>query len=115
MTTKIDMLPIINQVLVESGWIPFGGAAIALKSFETAVGFKEAHAYLSKGDEFNRTLSGDYQSEGRNALESSCVLIPVGADAGTVRRLTEQFAKQADARVAQTYAARLLKSSSNPA
>ena len=91
MTTKIDMHLIIIQVLIECGWTAYSGPAIGLKSFETATGVKEAQAYVSKGDEFNRTLSGDYQSEGRNALEASGVLIPVEADADTVRRLAQQF------------------------
>lgn len=110
MTAKIDMHPIIKEVLVECGWTPFGGPAIAVKSFDTAVGAKEAVAWLSKGDEYNRTLSGDYHSEGRNALEACGVLIPVDADADTVRRLAQQFVEKVDSTVVQTYAAKLRRS-----
>lgn len=107
--SKINMHPIITQVLVECGWTAYSGPAIGVKFFVTAVGIKQAEAYLSKGDEFNRTLSGEYQSEGRNAMSASGVLIPVNADAGMVRRLAQQFAKQVDSAVAESYAARLHK------
>jgi hypothetical protein len=111
MNTTANMKSIVTEVLTQCGWSAFGGPALALKSFETAVGEKQAAVHLSAGDEFNRTLSGTYESEGRNALSASSILIPVNADQDTVRRLAAKFAKQVDDDVAQTYAVRLLQPS----
>lgn len=98
---------LVIAVLKAHGWTPVYGAAICIKSYETAVGKKEAHAYFSAGDGFNRTLSGDYLTEGRNALEPHCVLIPVNATDSEICHFTTQFAVNADAVVATTYAASL--------
>ena len=101
---------LIVQTLSSYGWSPCDGYAICLKSFDSAVGKKEASVSLSKGDGFNRTLSGYFLSEGRNALEPSDVLIPIGADFETVRGLIERFATVTDRRVSETYAVRLYRS-----
>jgi hypothetical protein len=104
----VDSLPsFVQQILAENGWTCVYDSAIALKSFETAVGPKEAHAYLSAGDGFNYTISGDYLSEGRNALGGNSVLIPVKVRSEQLRYLVRQFSLKADATVSQTYAAKL--------
>jgi putative DNA primase/helicase len=107
MSAQIDVHGIVAETLLECGWLASNSSAIGFKSFDTVVGVKQAQAYLSKGDGFNRTLNGEYQSEGRNVLSSKGVLIPVNADADTVRRLACQFARQADLAVAESYAASL--------
>jgi hypothetical protein len=87
------------------------GSALALKQYETAVGIKEAHAYLGpiKTNYHNVSLDGVYWSEGRNILEPSVVLIPKNADGALVRSLVGQFANRAESTVRESYAVRLLR------
>ena len=96
---------IIAQALAECGWTTSCG--VAVKSFRTAVGVKTAHAFLSSGDGFNRTLAGSYESEGSNVLSADAVLIPISACVTTVRHLAQRFAIQVDASVSSSYACRL--------
>lgn len=111
---KETMVRVVTDCLIQHGWTEWkslGESAIATKQFQTAVGMKEAVAHLSMwNDESDSyTLSGDYQSEGRNVLESHSVLIPKTADAAEVRQWAVKFALEADATVADTYAARLAR------
>lgn len=104
----------VKDSLIACGWTEWkslGESAIAIKQFQTAVGMKEAVAQLStwnkESDSF--TLSGTYQSEGRNVLESRSVLIPKTANSSEVGQWAVQFALDVDATVADTYAARLAR------
>ena len=102
-----ELVTVLKAVLKAHGWTEHVGAAIAQKSYQTAVGPRVAHTYLSRGDEFNFTICGDYQSEGRNALEPHGVLVPKTIDPAGAVRLIVRYARGADAAVAQTYAAKL--------
>lgn len=98
--------------LAAAGWTPLeGGAAIANKMYETAVGLKEAQAYLADcgSTSENYVLQGQYYSEGRNVLGGSGILIPKAGDEPTVTQLTQKFAAGAEKEVLQSYAARLLR------
>lgn len=100
---------LIQRELAESGWeiLDQGqNTAIAKKIFQTVVGRKEALVYLSKGDGFNLSLSGNYLSEGKNVLERG-VLIPVESNDAEVKRLAKEFSTQALAWIRDTYAMRL--------
>lgn len=95
----------IQALLAQHGWTPFAsGAALASKLYDTAVGPKEAQAYLSRSgqDDPNQTLSVTYYSEGRSVMAQ--VLVPKAAEAAQVERLVAQFAREADAAVDSTYA-----------
>ncbi|MNR71865.1 hypothetical protein D3C71_25440 [compost metagenome] len=104
---------LVSQVvarLASHGWTPIeGGTAIARKTFDTAVGPKEALVYLtnSRDDDPNRTLQGDYQSEGRNVLEPHGVLLPKAAEPVMVDALVDKFVAGAERAVGESYAARL--------
>lgn len=110
-----DLISSIVAHLVRFGWTPLSGTAIAQKTYDTAVGPKTAFVYLSRSaeDDPNRTLQGDYWSEGRNILEPQCVLLPKSADAPELQRLVEKFAAQADKTVSGSYAARLIQAASS--
>ncbi len=100
----------IAAILATQGFALVDGPALATKSYDTAVGRKAAIVWLSParpGDN-NRTLSGEYQSEGRNILGASLELIPVDADAATIERQTRKFMAHAERMVAESYAVRLL-------
>jgi hypothetical protein len=99
----------IRNRLVELGWTGEEYTAIASKEYETAVGLKTAHVYVQDfgKDEDTVLLTGDYQSEGRNCLSTTMVSIPKTAVGAEVHAFAEKFAVQADAAVAQSYAARL--------
>jgi hypothetical protein len=107
-TRKRDVQAVVLNCLREHGWFCTDGAALAIKPFQTAVGVKNACVYFSGGD-YNFTLQGDYQSEGRNSLEPHCVLIPVNAGTSDILRLTSEFSHEADSVVADTYAASLFR------
>jgi hypothetical protein len=106
-----DMLRTISQkVLAENGWKPLdyiNTSVIGSRDYETAVGIKTAFAYISKGDGYNRTLSADYQSEGRNVVESDSILLPLDADIKAVRELAQKFAVGVEKTVQQTYAMKI--------
>jgi hypothetical protein len=98
--------------LAAAGWTALeGGTAIANKMYETAVGLKEAQAYLADygPTSENYVLQGQYYSEGRNVLGGSGILIPKAGDEATVTQLTQKFAAGAEKEVLQSYAARLLR------
>jgi len=100
----------IASYLLQRGWTAFGGTAIAIKGYPTAVGEKEAAAYVV---DYGRNcdgvlLTGTYWSEGRNVLEPHAVLIPKTVDEASLREYVKRFVAQCDAVIADTYAARLL-------
>jgi hypothetical protein len=98
----------VFAALMQHGWVATTGTALAQKSFLTAVGVKVAHAYMGGGDFCNWTLSGDYQSEGRNILEPHAALIPRAARFDLVLARVSHFVKSVDEVVGNSYAARLL-------
>lgn len=101
----------VSQLLGRHGWdgLPWPGAAIAAKTYETAVGERGALVYFSctDGAEGRYVLTATYHSEGRNAL--STIWEAIGKDdagektKGTVARFTAQIEEA----VSQTYAVRL--------
>lgn len=109
---------VIVARLVAHGWtaVP-NGTAIAIKSYVTAVGPKDAFVYLADfgASEANHVLKGEYYSEGRNALAADAVLIPKSGDAAEMARLTDRFAEGAEKSVLETYAARLYSLGVRPA
>ena len=99
----------VSDVLDANGWdCSHDKVHLGRKAFATAVGIKEATVYLTPGDNYNRTLVGTYESEGRNILEPHSVLIPRIATLGEVQALARTFVKSVDVVVANSYAARLL-------
>lgn len=99
----------IRDRLVARGWSPEAYTAVARKSYDTAVGEKDAHAYVADfGPENDGVLlQGDYQSEGSNVLGSCSTCIPRNADMVTLNRLVDHFASQVDKAVSESYAAKL--------
>lgn len=97
-----DLRATVGTLLSVHGWASTSGTAVATKSYETAVGVKQALAYLC-----GNMLQGDYQSEGRNALEPHFVPVDNDLSDDELAERVAFFALQADAVVADTYAARL--------
>lgn len=99
------MMTIAKHHLFWKGWTPLSSdksSAICSKDYSTAVGVKTAFAYLSAGDEHNRTLSADYQSEGRNVVEGDSILLPSNADVKEAIALTRKFAAGVEKTIQQT-------------
>lgn len=94
------------EVLQLHGWTILDSVAIARKEFVTAVGNKEALAYLYDQDGYDFKIQGDYLSEGNNVLAAG-TLIPVEANVSEVRKLAEEFCQYADAAIDRSYARRL--------
>lgn len=104
------LIETMQQQLEKQGWTPIkGGTAIARKNYVTAVGIKEALAYVSDfgPQEGSVRLQGDYQSEGRNCLSTTSELIARTASVEEVGVAAQKFAIAADVSVGQSYAARL--------
>lgn len=81
----------------------------ATKVFATAVGPKEAHAYLRlAASEPRANLSGEYWSEGRNVLSTCTHAVPLDDEAALIGAVNA-FALEADRQVKESYAARLLR------
>ena len=97
----------IVEALLANGWTANNGPALAMQSFDTAVGVKQAWVYLSRGDGINRTLLPHYESERRNVLEGSCVLIPVGASQSEIQNLVRKFANRVVQVVDASYARKI--------
>ena len=102
----------IASSLMELGWRPSDGVAVALRTYATVVGPKEAAVYVvDYGPSADALLLvGDYQSEGRNVLESHGVLVPKNVSVDSLRAIVERFAAATDLVIANSYAARLLLS-----
>ncbi len=84
-------------------------ADVASKDFETAAGGRTAVVYCRQSREgTHHLLSGDYQSEGRNALSTCWASIPPDADQAAIEAAVDRFARQADGVIRETYAMRLM-------
>jgi len=96
--------------LVAAGWTALErSTAIAIKTYDTAVGPKDAHVYLADfgSSETNYVLQGEYYSEGSNVLSARGILIPKNAEPAAVKTLTERFAVGAEQEILDSYAKRL--------
>lgn len=105
------------KVLLAHGWKLEDGIAIASKEYQSAAGFKKAFVY-AYGVLLDYVVSAEYQSQGRNILSTSSVLIQKALTEAEVELLANAFAENIDAIVADSYAVRLylssLKSKANP-
>lgn len=99
------------------GWTPIASTAIATKVFQTVVGPKEAFVYLEFLEPPNAKcmLMGKYVSEGRNALESCLQLLDKAAPWEALEPLVDQFCRDAERLVSETYGVRLLQHEDEPA
>jgi len=81
----------------------------ATKVYATAVGPKEAHVYLRFArDQLTARLSGDYWSEGRNAL-STCTQAITLEQVEALIDAVKSFSSNVDRIVAGTYAMRFVR------
>lgn len=98
----------ISSVLQDQGWQPEDGAAIASKNFETVVGIKEAVLYLhSHRVPPSYSLSGNYESEGRNILSSDSLLIKMDTPLDALRDAVSQQVAKFEKSIHDSFAARL--------
>lgn len=97
----------VQACFAAAGWEHCEGSAIARKSFACLSYFKQAHAYLSSGDGFHRSLLFHYESEGRNVAAPAFALIPMLADATRAGALTEVAIARAEQFIRQSYGTRL--------
>ena len=96
------------QALVARGWYPDRARVdVASKDFDTAAGGRTAVVYCRQNSDGDHVLTGDYWSEGRNALATCWALFRPGADEATVARDIERFATEAEKTIAETYAMRI--------
>lgn len=103
-----DIKSKVAERLVELGWRSQIGAGswVASKAYLTAVGEKDAsiHACLSDG---KLALTANYRSEGRNALSTVMIVVELIDHGDQLKYAVEQFSREIDRFVANTYAYRL--------
>lgn len=96
---------IARKHLADAGWKNEDGTALARKSYQTAVGHKDALVYLADyKDSDSFILTGEYWSEGRNCLSAESVAIPKAASPDVIEQGVMQFVLKADAAIDRTYA-----------
>lgn len=99
---------ISQRLTCHDGWVPVRSVALAYKTFQTAVGPKEAQAYLESWGGGRFVLTGQYWSEGSNVLATVRQSLDETMDGAQLDRLVQQFVGEVDSKVADTYAVRLL-------
>ena len=109
MNPEKEIVQFICEYLRINGWNIFDPPHVALsfKLYCSAVGKKEAQVYFSS-DQYNWCLSGLYQSQGRNILETESVLIPKEFSARQIAALCFMFVQNVETAIANSYAVRLL-------
>lgn len=109
MCSQNEILLFVRNYLQSNGWLLFDrpAAALSFKLYDSAVGKKEAQVYFS-GDQFNWCLSGLYQSQGRNILETESVLIPKDCSVHHLAALCFKFVQNVESAIANSFAVRLL-------
>ena len=100
---------LIAHRLIRYGWRLNNGSALAVKTFKTAVGDRDAFVYLADCGKDSREfmLQGDYQSEGRNHLDPHPILFAKTSTPEEIQNAASRFAVLVDAVIANTYAMRL--------
>lgn len=111
MLTKKSHSALVQERLALKGWSSHDSAAVASKVFTTMVGPKVAFVYMYEGasSDPNMTVVGDYQSEGRNILETCGKLIPKVCSQEQAIELIESFARDVEQAISASYAVRLLR------
>ena len=91
-----------------AGWSPGEGSALATKAFKSVNGEEQALAFLDQGDGYNRTLSFEFTSEGRNVPAADLALIPVAASREEAKSLVAQAAERAEKSIRDSYGVRMV-------
>lgn len=109
----------IAKRLAGAGWIVAGDLylytyTVATKAYKTAVGIKEAVAFIQPLKEIVATLTGTYFSEGRNILSTTGLNIQPGMATDEIASGVDTFAAEVDATVAGSYAVKVLGASQEP-
>lgn len=102
---------VLKKALRATGWRMDSIAPSGSKDFGTAVGTKQAIAYLAPSEGGYR-LMGEYWSQGNNCLSTISVFVPENAAGEVVNDRVGEFNTQVNAQVADTYAVRLLRKTS---
>ena len=97
-----------SQALAARGWnLDRVRVDVASKDYDTAAGGRTAFVYCRQNSDGDHVLTGDYWSEGRNALSTCWAMFRVGADQATIASEIERFAAEAEKTIGQTYAMRI--------
>lgn len=102
----------ISAHLAQLGWSveEAGTICVGKKTYQTAVGEKEAIAYLAPTGEDAAYFNASYESEGRNVLSNlrtGWKPITSADSCAQLESLTVSFSAEVDQVVSQTYAMRL--------
>lgn len=105
----------ISAHLVQLGWSveQAGTICIGKKTYQTAVGEKEAIGYLAPSGDEAAYFQASYESEGQNvlsAMRASWLPLYFDEPDDLLEAMARSFDAEVDAKVAQTYAMRLAAS-----
>lgn len=104
---------VAHEAMQEAGWLVSDKSNNRFSLLvKTAVGEKEAKAEMfngsvDPGEKALAVLRGHYESEGRNVLAASGVLIPLDADEKKVREMVKGFCECTNKAIEQSYARNL--------
>lgn len=83
---------------------------VVCKHFDTVVGPKQATIRSTFDKDYRQYwLSGEYLSEGRNALAGCFACVPAASDPQAALRAADAFVADVNKAISETYAARLLR------
>lgn len=93
------------------GWTPDRLlSTVTTKDFDTAAGTRQATIRCTFDPLYKQYwLNGEYLSEGRNALSSCIVCVPLAADPQAALVAVDVFVADVDKAIGETYAVRLLR------
>ena len=80
---------------------------VASKDYDTAAGGRTAVVYCRQNSDGDHVLTGDFWSEGRNALATCWALFRPGTDEATVAGQIASFAEGVEKAIGETYAMRI--------
>lgn len=106
-----DILGLIIGCLVARGWITDRIVRNTVtKMFMTVVAPKQADIWIAYSRESGcYVLTGQYQSQGNNALSTCWAWIPATAGEDEIAEAVDDYLARVDHAIDQTYAVRLLK------
>lgn len=105
-----DALPLIIECLAARGWIADRIVSAATKDFMTAVGPKQATVWVAYSrSSACHVLTGQYQSQGNNALSACWSWIPATACESEIANAVDEHLAKVEHAIGETFAVRLLK------
>lgn len=107
-TTATPIQAQFVSAMLARGWYPDRVRIdVASKDFDTAAGGRTAVVYCRQNGSGDHVLTGEYWSEGRNALATCWALFRPHTDEAAMSAAIDRFAAEVEQAIARTYAKRI--------